>query len=63
MTVYAEPFTSSVENPVIIPFVVLNSRPPGSEGEIDHEETFPPNICGTMYTSSTFVVRLSSLSR
>ena len=63
VTVYVEPLTSSVAYPVISPLVLLNSSPSGSAGDIDHEDTFPPKIWGSMYTSSMLVVILSSLSR
>ena len=46
VTVYVVEVLSSVGVPEMVPSVVLNVRPPGREGEMDHVTTSPPLTVG-----------------
>ena len=53
---------SSVAIPVIVPVVLLNSRPAGIAGPISQVSISPPIVTGTRETWVTLTVRLRKLT-
>ena len=49
---------SSVGVPEMVPSVVLNVKPAGSEGEIDHEVMTPPLMVGVTEVMAVPLVRV-----
>ena len=56
--VYVVDVLSSVGVPEIVPSVVLNVRPPGSAGEMDHVTTAPPLTVGVTEVMAVPFVRV-----
>ena len=46
VTVYVVEVLSTVGVPEMVPSAVLNERPPGKDGEMDHVTTSPPLTVG-----------------
>ena len=61
VTVYSVEEDTAVGVPLIAPFDVLNVKPEGSAGEIDHETTAPPPVVGVMDVIATPFVRIEEL--
>ena len=58
VTVYVVEVLSSVGVPEMVPSVVLNIRPPGRDGKIDHVTTSPPLTVGVTDVMAVPLVRV-----
>ena len=61
VTVYVVEVLSSVGVPEMVPSVVLNARPPGKVGDMDHVTTSPPLTVGVTDVMAVPLVRVKEL--